>query len=106
MPSDALTSKEQTSIKECLRAIAYGPFLDDLEFETLMGLSREEVRKIAEDYPEVDEYDSAPGECDDSRQAINNAIVNLLEFSKKQEWSEFVSITPGELEVIFEKWKR
>lgn len=38
-----LSNKQIQSIGECLRAAAYGPFFPDGEFDTLFGLSREQV---------------------------------------------------------------
>jgi hypothetical protein len=46
-----LSTNDVTMVGVCLRAAADGPFFPDWEFETLFGLSREEVRAAAEGWP-------------------------------------------------------
>ena len=72
-----------------------------------MGLSREEVKEIADRYPEVDEHDESATGCDDSWLAINNSFANLLEFSeeKENEYREYIPVSHAELEAIYTKWK-
>lgn len=57
-------------VHACLVEVADGPLFDDEEFGTLLGLSRDEVRAIAEQWP-ADEHPN-------TALAVNNSIVNLV----------------------------
>lgn len=50
LPS-TLSGDDVERIGECLRALAYGPFLDEWEFDTLVGASRTAVKGIADEWP-------------------------------------------------------
>ena len=107
MPLSDLTDTEREIVGQCLRAAADGPFFDDAEFHTLFGLSRSEVRAVADRYPNVDELDDSPTGCDDSWLAINNAFANLLGYPHGQEaaWQRYISASAEEVTRIFKKWK-
>ena len=80
MTSDFLTDSECKTVEEILQAVAFGSFIDEWEFQSLMGLSRKDVKEVAAAYPDVDECDDGTRGCDDSWLAINNSFLNLLEF--------------------------
>jgi len=107
MPLADLTETEQNIVGQCLRAAADGPFFDDAVFHTLFGLSRDEVRDIADRFPDIDEFDEEPTGCDDSWLAINNTFANLLGYPHGQEstWDSYISVSEDEVARIFEKWK-
>jgi hypothetical protein len=102
-----LTSAEIAIIGECLRAVAYGPFLPDEEFHTLVGVTRQEARLVADRFPDVDEYDDEAGANDDAWLVINNSLVNLVGYphGMEQEWRERISATPQEVQEIFTRWR-
>jgi len=107
MGSTNLTDKEQKIVGSCLRAAADGPFFPDWEFQTLFGLTRPEVKAIADRYPDVDKEDDEPAGNDDSWLAINNTFANLLGYPHRQEptWSSWIDVSPAEVEQIFKKWR-
>ncbi len=107
MPLADLTETERRIIGQCLRAAADGPFFGDAEFETLLGLSRREVRDIADRFPDVDEYDDEPTGRDDSWLAINNTLANLVGYPQGQDeaWSSHISVSKEEVDRIWRKWK-
>lgn len=96
-----LTKKEKEIVVECLRATAIGPFFDDDDFHILFGLTRNELKTIISDLPDIDDSDKL------TRRAINNSINNLIGFphKKDQVWGEYISVSKSELEMIFKKWK-
>jgi hypothetical protein len=51
MHLERLSRQESNIVGEALRAAADGPFFPDWEFSTLFGLKREEVRRIANEWP-------------------------------------------------------
>jgi|SRR3989338_1583981 len=97
-------------IRECLQAAAYGPFFvskntDDpyWEIHTIFGLEIYELRGIADKYPNVDQH------AESVKTAINNSFNNLLGYPHhctEKEWNEYLSVSPDELKIIFEKWRK
>jgi hypothetical protein len=67
-----LSIAEREIVRECLRAAVEGSFFPDLEFHTLFGLERGEVRRILSLWPGLDEADESVVI------AINNSFNNLL----------------------------
>ncbi|MEM1417859.1 MAG: hypothetical protein AAGH15_23370 [Myxococcota bacterium] len=67
-------------LRRCLHLAVDGPYFSDAEFHTLMGLSRDEMRAIAEAWPEPT-AEAPPGyESAEEAQnvAVNNAANNLV----------------------------
>jgi hypothetical protein len=102
VPLANLDERERGVIRECLQASAEGPFFPDSEFETLFGLTREDVRRVLFCWPELDETDEIVVI------AINNSINNLLGYpagNTQEEWQSFISVSETELAEIFNKWR-
>ena len=97
-----LDEREREVVRECLRATVEGPFFPDWEFSIIFGLERDVVRQIYLSWPTLDEAD----EC--VARAINNSFNNLIGYpakNKREIWQEFISVSCGELALIFDKWK-
>jgi hypothetical protein len=88
-----LTDAQHAIIRECLRATADGPFFPDWEFGPLIGVDRETVRKVGQDWPER----NVPQE--DFQCAVQNALNNLTGYPHKREdvWSDYVSASPEQV---------
>jgi hypothetical protein len=101
MSLENLTEIEMKIVGECLNAVAFSQLFDVWEFETLFGLTRNEIKIVAENFPDVDELD------DDSGLAINNTFNNLIGYPNinKSEWAKYISVGPGTVSEIYEKWK-
>jgi len=97
-----LDEKEREVVRECLRTTAEGPFFPDWEFHTIFGLERDDVRRVLSCWPELDEADETVV------LAINNSLNNLLGYptrNKMEIWPKFISVTPWDVALIFDKWK-
>jgi len=96
-----ICNSEYQVFKESLIAAARGPFFPDWKFPTLFGLQRSEVRAIADSFSPETELTG------DVALALNNAVGNLLGYPHGQEsdWYDWLSVTPGELQGIFSKWR-
>lgn len=101
MPVKDLNPTEREIVKDCLRAAVEGPFFPDWEFSTLFGLERDEVRKILESWPHLDEQNN------DVVLAINNSFNNLIGYPHglHDNWSDFIPVDVAELARIFSKWR-
>jgi hypothetical protein len=88
MPLTDLNAAELDVLKECLQQPLMDTVLSELEFRTLFGLERAEVRKVLQSCPELNEAD------DTVAIAINNSFNNLLGYpvpNKKELWPKFLS---------------
>lgn len=65
-----LGKRDREIIHECLVAAAYGPFFPDWEFPILFGLTREQARSFADQWPESAEDAHA-------YRAVLNSLNNL-----------------------------
>lgn len=102
-----LNLEERRIIGECVKAAVFGPFFPDSDFKIIMGVTRDEAIIVANQFPDVDEYDEEPEGNDDSWLVINNSMVNLLGFphGKEAVWDRYISATPEKVRHIFYRWR-
>ena len=96
-----LARQDTTIIEGCLRAAVEGPFFSDRLFHTLFGLERSEVAAVLQQWPEVQDTETA-------YLAINNAINNLLGYphrATEEDWDAFVPVSREELRLFFSNWR-
>lgn len=91
------TFEKEKIIRECLNAAANGPFFPDVEFHTLFGLTKGEVRKIFLEWEKLDRKNELV------QRAINNSINNLIGYpiDNPEKWSDYISISRDELEDFY-----
>ena len=101
MAIDDCETNEQKIIFECLRASVKGPFFDDGEFDTIFGLSREDVQHVIDNWHNDKSSENVI-------LAINNSMNNLLGYphGKQRYWRDYISVTSEELSRIFAKWRQ
>lgn len=97
MHLERLSQSESRIVGEVLRAAADGPFFPEWEFHTLFGLSREQVRRIADEWPLAV---LPPG---DVTLAVNNSLNMLLGYphGRDEVWAEWISIDRAALSELF-----
>lgn len=86
---------------QCLKAISEGNFLED-EFQTRLGIEKEDLRKLIDSYPEIDDSDNDSNEC----LAVNNCLNEVchgLQFSET-EWKKWFSVSREEIAETFKDW--
>ncbi|NUW36754.1 hypothetical protein HTZ77_35910 [Nonomuraea sp. SMC257] len=96
----AMSARDLQIIQECLDAAVHGPFFEDWEFHTLMGLTRDELAVVARSWPHADDPDKR-------HLAVNNALNNLLghPHGYERRWHEFFSSTPEEMADVPARWR-
>lgn len=87
-----LSDTDKKIVGQALRAAVDGPFFPDWEFHTLFGLTRDEVRAVANAWPAIDLTNS------NVVVAVSNALNNLLGYPHGQDsaWSNWISVEPRE----------
>jgi len=96
---EKLSPQERNVVRECLRAAVDGAFFPDWEFQTLIGVPREKVRSIADQWPGVDFSDPAVAA------GIVGTMNNLLAYphGRNAEWTAFISCGPQFVEQTLDK---
>jgi hypothetical protein len=86
-------------IRQCLWAAVNGPFFPDWEFDTLFGFHRDEIRRIAEAWPNWDDDD-------ERRDAVNNTFNNLIRYphGRWDVWHDYISPTEVELRRVYARF--
>jgi hypothetical protein len=87
---ERLSVNEVDVITRCLQASVDGPYFDDWEFSTLMGMERNEMRTVLEAWPN-------PVDSDKQSVAVNNALVNLRGYPHGRK----LPVPADELEAVF-----
>lgn len=88
MHLERLSKRESEVVGQILRAAAEGPFFPDWEFQTLFGLTRADVRKVAEGWP-LPALSSELVEL-----AVNNSFNWMLSYPhrKHDQWEDWISV--------------
>jgi hypothetical protein len=78
-------------------AAAHGPYFDDGEFETLLGVSREFARQVAAAWPAVDPLDH------DVFVTINNALLHMLTYphGRHERLQALIGVSVEEIGALF-----
>lgn len=95
-----LSSFDRRVVGEMLWAAVEGPFFGEREFATLFGLTRAEVRGVAEGWP------LPVVEPDVVERAVRNAFNQMLGYpvrNKKQMWGEWISVEPATASEVFDR---
>ena len=99
MDFNSLSEHDRAIVGQALRAAAHGPFFPDWEFHTLFGLQRDEVRTIADAWPNLM---ASPEDID---LALNNSLNNLLGYPHREDavWPQWISVDRRELDDLFSR---
>jgi len=97
MNLERMSPSQSLIVGEVLRAAADGPFVPDWEFHTLFGLSREQVRRIADEWP----LPILPSE--EVTLAVNNSFNTLLGYPHRKDdlWGDWISVDREALNGLF-----
>ncbi len=95
-----LNEKEREIIQKVFLASVNGPFFEDWEFSTLIGMERNQLTNLLESWPNYNDKDD-----DVLFNAIHNCIGNLLYYPHKKEqlFNQMVSAGEKELNNLLEK---
>lgn len=99
-----LSPKDQKIIRDCLNSILEGSLIEDWEFHTRLGLTRRELRKVLERWPELD--DSLSDSCDAI--AINNCLNEVCHGVRmsEEEWKTWFDNSRSEVERVYLDWMK
>ena len=102
MSSEHLSDGEEASIRQCVTAIIDGPFIEDWEFHTRLGVERAEFRAALPPDGNLDLFSDDPG----VNLIVNNSlneVANGLGISPAQ-WNEWFTVTREDIRRVFDRW--
>jgi hypothetical protein len=99
---ELINSLDQPTLKvakDCLRAAIEGPFFQDWEFQTLVGVDRAMVKVVYDAWPE-----QTVGQ-DDFASAVIGTMNNLLGYphGRSDAWTEYISASPAQVREALDK---
>jgi hypothetical protein len=104
-----LANEDQEIIQRALVASVDGPFFPDGEFQTLFGLTRDEVAQMAAAWPDPLEHTPWDYESPERAQwvAVNNALNNLLSYphGRHQELEAVVGVPLRRVAETLRRWR-
>jgi hypothetical protein len=95
-----LSERESDVVRAVLRAAVEGPFFPEWEFEMIMGVDRDETRRVLVAWP-----DTADPQATDF--AVSGAFNNLLGYPHRKwdAWSDYSDADKQEVAEVFRRWR-
>jgi len=101
---EKLSTDEKEIVLNCMTAIYAGPYIEDWEFQTRLGVSRQELAKVISMYPDlVDEGDDSTVSL-----GINNSMNEICHgvYIPPQEWQRWFAVSKDHVKRVYAKWYR
>ena len=94
-----LTERERQTVFECLCAAEREEFFPEWEFETLFGITRNQLSGVRKNWPEVDTHES---EVD---AALVGSMNHLLGYPHGQDerWDSYITVRPDAVQSTLNK---
>jgi hypothetical protein len=96
---DDLSKRDESVILAALRAALDGPFFPEWEFQTLMGISRDEMRAVLAAWPDRSSQTAFL--------AVNNALNNIWGYPHEhlEAWVRVSDAPRDEVREVLDRWK-
>jgi hypothetical protein len=99
-----LEQDEREIIRSCITAILNGNFLDDDEFQTRLGVGRQEFAQVLDSFP------AANYNADDPIPVLSiNNTLNEICYGigmSENDWSKWFDVPREKVQAVYEKWAR
>ena len=95
-------ASELDLIKQCLVATTEGPFFEDWEFQTLIGLRRTEVQSVLDSWPDID-LRKTNELC-----GVHSSMGNLLGYPHGHDnvWDSYIVGSKEDVRLVMERWSK
>jgi hypothetical protein len=107
-PFQQLTDTEQRVVLACMRFLRFGPDFDEVEYHTVLGVYPEQLDRIIDTWPNLDDSDH----CSSEFLAINNCMALASrgwwlrqQQQRTQEWAQWFDVPCEEVDRIFHRWR-
>jgi len=98
----SFSQAELTLLRQCLRAVVEGGFIEAPEFHTRLGVEHRKAQAILSQWPDLDDLD----EDSDEYLLINNAFNELCHGLSltDEEWGIWIKASKAEVKSCLDKW--
>lgn len=99
-----LTEREQDIVRQCMDAIYKGPYIENWEFHTRLGIDREALQKVIQSWPVLDDSNEHSEVC----LAINNCLNEICHGVKipTGDWPLWFNSPMEEINAVYIKWAK
>ena len=107
MNPDIFSREEQKQLLECVASIEELPIYQSSEFESIFGLSQDEIAMVLQAFPKWDLHNEETEGVDHSWLAINNAFAWLMNGTEEDKNRMKVTITfpDVDLDPLYNKFR-
>ena len=104
MPLRDLPVPDRDLVRQCLVAIAYGPFLDDFAFRTRIGVPRPMELALLARWPAIDDGADSSDEC----LVVDNSLSEICHGLDVDPplWSAWLSVDRDHIKGVHARWVR
>ena len=102
MAFEQLTEREQEVVQQALNSVFHGPYIEDAEFATRLGLDRGQLREVLVAWPRLEDAD----DDSDASLAINNCMNEVLHgaYISPEDWARQFTVPKEDMEAVYEHW--
>src|SRR6266478_180229 len=106
MVIERLSSDDQESILQCMRAIADGPYVENWEIHTRLGITRETLKQVISLWPDIEDDPGDRENCSVGFLAINNCMNEVCNGIRipQEEWGDWFTRARSEVADSYRKW--
>ena len=97
-----LTTEERTIIKAVIDLLVTGQYIEDWEFHTRLGITREQMALVSAYFPETDRVDDEWVALASIHNGLNE-VVHGVDIPA-QEWQLWFDVSKAQVETVLDKW--
>jgi hypothetical protein len=104
MTLSQLGEADKDVVRACMIAIMEGPWIDDWEFQTRLGIDRDELRGLISAWPLLDDT----AEDSPARLAINNCMNEVCHGVPiaAEQWDRWFIVSRDQIRATYARWAK
>jgi hypothetical protein len=111
MAFEKLTPKEQKTVLQCMQLILEEEYIGDWEFQTRLGITRDELRSVISEWPHLSDEDDTDSKDNPDlvrKLAINNSLNEVLHGVDVSDeiWSKWLDEPREEVKRVYRAWAK
>jgi hypothetical protein len=99
---EELSPKEQRIVLQCMKVITETSLIEDAEFQTRLGLSKQELHEVVAAWPRLDNS----GDASIMSLAINNCLNEVCHgvYINGNTWRHYFDVSLRDVEQVYDRW--
>ncbi len=102
MAFEELSEHEREMIRQSINAILRGPFIEEAEFQTRLGIDRKQLRDVFACWPQLEDGEDSSDTC----LAINNSLNEVLYgvYISPNVWEQWFTAPKEDVQAAYQRW--